>query len=52
LLNGEFVGKDTILIDAIRDDENKLRRLDFKGVATAPAPEAVAAGDAAKSDAK
>jgi ATP-dependent Clp protease ATP-binding subunit ClpC len=31
LLKGEFQGKDTITVSAIRDDENKLRRLDFKG---------------------
>ena len=31
LLKGEFNGKDTIMVDAIKDDENKLRRLDFKG---------------------
>ncbi|HND52305.1 MAG TPA: AAA family ATPase, partial [Pirellulaceae bacterium] len=48
LLKGEFTGKDSIVIDAIRDDEGKLRRLDFKGskkvseepvaAAAAPAP--------------
>ena len=31
LLKGEFQGKDTITVSAIRDDENKFRRLDFKG---------------------
>ena len=31
LLQGTFQGKDTITVSAIRDDENKLRRLDFKG---------------------
>ena len=31
LLKGEFQGKDLIIVSAIRDDENKLRRLDFKG---------------------
>jgi ATP-dependent Clp protease ATP-binding subunit ClpC len=46
LLKGEFNGKDSIVVGAIRDDENKLRRLDFKGVKTEttaePSPEAVA----------
>ena len=58
LLKGEFDGKDEIVVGAIRDDENKLRRLDFKGVASAPppappspekvpsAPEAAEGGDA------
>jgi ATP-dependent Clp protease ATP-binding subunit ClpC len=49
LLKGEFNGKDAIVVGAIRDDENKLRRLDFKGVKNnPPAGEAVgaAAGDA------
>jgi ATP-dependent Clp protease ATP-binding subunit ClpC len=49
LLKGEFNGKDAIVVGAIRDDENKLRRLDFKGVKNSPpAGEAVgaAAGDA------
>ncbi|MFO0869430.1 MAG: ATP-dependent Clp protease ATP-binding subunit [Pirellulales bacterium] len=41
LLKGEFTGKDGIIVDAIRDDENKLRRLDFRGVLSAPPAEAV-----------
>ncbi len=45
LLKGEFAGKDAIVVGAIRDDENKLRRLDFKGVKNSPpAAEAVGAG--------
>ena len=51
LLKGEFQGKDTITVTAIRDDENKLRRLNFQGsVSTAPQPpaEPVASGEAAK----
>ena len=32
LLKGEFTGKDTIMVDVIKDDEGKFRRLDFKGV--------------------
>ncbi|ADB16558.1 ATPase AAA-2 domain protein [Pirellula staleyi DSM 6068] len=42
LLKGEFQGKDLIQVDAIRDDEGKLRRLDFKGVTTSAAPVAAA----------
>ncbi|MDX1945766.1 MAG: ATP-dependent Clp protease ATP-binding subunit [Pirellulaceae bacterium] len=49
ILKGEFQGKDTIVVDAIKDDEDKPRRLDFKGDVTnhaqAAAQEAVAAGD-------
>jgi ATP-dependent Clp protease ATP-binding subunit ClpC len=52
ILKGEFQGKDTILVDAIKDDEDKPRRLDFKGLITGgqgasvpapPQPEPVAA---------
>jgi ATP-dependent Clp protease ATP-binding subunit ClpC len=38
LLKGEFQGKDTIVVDAIKDDEDKPRRLDFKGQVTAGQP--------------
>jgi len=38
ILKGEFQGKDTILVDAIKDDEDKPRRLDFKGLITTGAP--------------
>jgi ATP-dependent Clp protease ATP-binding subunit ClpC len=38
LLKGEFQGKDLIRVEAIKDDENKLRRLDFKGYTTDTAP--------------
>jgi ATP-dependent Clp protease ATP-binding subunit ClpC len=46
ILKGEFQGKDTIVVDAIKDDEDKPRRLDFKGETrnAAPAAEPVAAG--------
>jgi ATP-dependent Clp protease ATP-binding subunit ClpC len=50
ILKGEFQGKDTIMVDAIKDDEDKPRRLDFKGQVTAgqppkePEPVAAAAG--------
>jgi ATP-dependent Clp protease ATP-binding subunit ClpC len=51
ILKGEFQGKDTILVDAIKDDEDKPRRLDFKGLVTGdkpaapPEPVAAAAGE-------
>ncbi|MCA9164167.1 MAG: ATP-dependent Clp protease ATP-binding subunit, partial [Planctomycetales bacterium] len=45
LLRGEFNGKDTIVVDAVRDDEGKLRRLIFKGeVRGKQEPEPVGAG--------
>jgi ATP-dependent Clp protease ATP-binding subunit ClpC len=51
LLKGEFQGKDTITVDAIKDDEDKPRRLDFKGSITnhqqQAAAEPVAAGEGA-----
>jgi ATP-dependent Clp protease ATP-binding subunit ClpC len=34
LLKGEFQGKDTITVETIKDDEDKPRRLDFKGTVT------------------
>src|SRR5688572_24478909 len=40
ILKGEFQGKDTILVDAIKDDEDKPRRLDFKGLVSGNAPAA------------
>ena len=40
ILKGEFQGKDTILVDAIKDDEDKPRRLDFKGLVTGNQPAA------------
>ena len=40
LLKGEYQGKDLIRVEAIKDDENKLRRLDFKGFTTDKAPAA------------
>lgn len=49
LLKGEFQGKDTIIVDAIKDDEDKPRRLDFKGVVSGnqqhPEPVAVATSE-------
>ena len=51
LLRGEFAGNDTILVGAVRDDEDKLRRLKFEGqtndppVEKEPEAEAVAASD-------
>jgi ATP-dependent Clp protease ATP-binding subunit ClpC len=50
ILKGEFQGKDTIIVDAIKDDEDKPRRLDFKGIVSGgqqpkePEPVAAAAG--------
>jgi ATP-dependent Clp protease ATP-binding subunit ClpC len=48
LLKGEFQGKDTITVDVVKDDTDKVRRLDFKGsVSTTPpqpAAEPVGAG--------
>ncbi|MEX1042795.1 MAG: ATP-dependent Clp protease ATP-binding subunit [Pirellulaceae bacterium] len=45
LLKGEFQGMDTIMVDAISDDEGKLLRLDFKGVLSEKTDEeTVAAG--------
>jgi len=48
LLKGEFQGKDTITVEVIKDDEDKPRRLDFKGSVTnhQQAAEPVAAGAA------
>ena len=44
LLKGEFVGKDTIVVNAEKTEDGKLRRLLFEGRVTAAVP--VAAGDA------
>jgi ATP-dependent Clp protease ATP-binding subunit ClpC len=55
ILKGEFQGKDTILVDAIKDDEDKPRRLDFKGIVTAgqpTQPEPVAAAATGEGEAK
>ncbi len=43
LLKGTFEGKDTIVIDVFKNDEDKVVRLDFKGE-TRGLPEPVAAG--------
>ena len=45
ILKGEFQGKDTILVDAIKDDEDKPRRLDFKGLVTGGQPAAAQPGE-------
>src|SRR5436309_4418177 len=53
LLKGEFQGKDTITVDAIKDDEDKPRRLDFKGsVTNHQQAELAAAGAPAEAGAK
>ncbi len=48
LLRGSFQGNNRIVIDVIRDDEGKIRRLDFRGETreeTVPEPVPVAAGE-------
>jgi ATP-dependent Clp protease ATP-binding subunit ClpC len=47
LLQGVFQGKDKIVIDAIKDDQDKPRRLDFRGEVSAK-EEPVAAGGESK----
>ncbi len=50
LLRGAFDGTDTIMVDAVKDDNGKVMRLGFHGERRkAPPAEAVAAGDAGKS---
>ena len=45
LLRGAFEGKDTIIIDAFKNEEGKITRLDFRGeVRGLPEPEPVSAG--------
>ncbi len=45
LLRGAFEGKDTIIIDAFKDDDGKTVRLDFRGETRGlPEPEPVSAG--------
>jgi ATP-dependent Clp protease ATP-binding subunit ClpC len=48
LLKGEFQGKDTIVVDTIKDDEDKPRRLDFKGLVTGHHNEPLAAASETK----
>jgi ATP-dependent Clp protease ATP-binding subunit ClpC len=52
LLKGEFQGKDTITVDAIKDDEDKPRRLDFKGSVTNHQQEGLAEPVAAGAEAE
>jgi ATP-dependent Clp protease ATP-binding subunit ClpC len=56
LLRGAFVGKDTILIDAFKDDEGKTTRLNFQGETRGlpePAePVSAGVGEGEESDAK
>ena len=47
LLKGTFQGNNKILVDAIRDDEGKVRRLDFRGETVEPTEEATAEVDEA-----
>src|SRR3954462_8129816 len=51
LLKGEFQEKDTIPVDAIKDDEDKPRRLDFKGSVTNHQAQAVTEPAAATAEA-
>jgi len=51
LLKGTFQGNNRIVVEAIRDDEGKIRRLDFRGeTVEQPEPEPVAAGVGESSD--
>jgi ATP-dependent Clp protease ATP-binding subunit ClpC len=48
LLRGEFQGKDKILVDAVKNDEGKIKRLQFKGIVSEEnqlTPVGAAAGD-------
>jgi len=44
LLKGQFEGQDMIVVDVIKDDEGKPRRLNFRGEAAQPPAEAAGAG--------
>jgi ATP-dependent Clp protease ATP-binding subunit ClpC len=46
LLRGDFQGKDLIVVDAVRDDDGKIRRLKFDGQATEKDKETVGAATA------
>jgi len=50
LLKGEFQGKDKILVEAVKNDEGKLKRLQFEGIAEVKPPEPAAAVAAAEGD--
>ncbi len=52
LLKGEFEGKDTIAVTAVKDDEGKLKHLSFVGslADVKPEPETVPAGEGSESD--
>jgi ATP-dependent Clp protease ATP-binding subunit ClpC len=53
LLKGEFQGKDSIVVDAVKDDEGKIKRLSFTGyVAEKPAEPAAAASGSDKGASK
>jgi ATP-dependent Clp protease ATP-binding subunit ClpC len=41
LLKGEFQGKDKILVDAVKDEEGKVKRLSFTGIEAKTEPDAV-----------
>jgi ATP-dependent Clp protease ATP-binding subunit ClpC len=44
LLKGEFEGKNHIMVDAIKEDDGKLKRLSFEGTMVEATPEPEAAG--------
>ncbi len=54
LLKGAFEGKDTIVVDVVKNDEGKVLRLDFQGEhrGRADEPEAVAASSESAADSK
>ncbi len=45
LLRGAFDGKNTIIVDIVKDDQGKPARLDFRGEHREPQPEPVAVGE-------
>ncbi len=49
LLQGTFEGKNTIVVDVVKDDEGKVTRLDFQGVVREVKGEPVAVGSGEKS---
>jgi ATP-dependent Clp protease ATP-binding subunit ClpC len=51
LLKGTFQGNNKILVDAIRDDEGKVRRLDFRGETVEVVEEAQSEPEEAEADA-
>jgi ATP-dependent Clp protease ATP-binding subunit ClpC len=50
LLRGTFQGQDTIIVDVVRDDEGKMRRLNFIGSVSERPPESPVGAVAGESD--